>query len=344
MIKKSAKRKTLTPPFPYINDMLDVGYITQRFQNLKRFRPCLYEGNYNIRNLYGVNLKFYGDELGEPGMKLIGYCPTNYKKFDKISPYFIDDLIVQSKRNGCDRSPLELWDNPAFRKKITEHAEIKYGRTDPYVLRESIHDLVHEVGTFRPTNVVSIVKLFFPNDQIDILDPCAGWGDRLIGALACDNVKSYTGVDPNDLLHPRYEQMRLLFGNNKHCEFINSPFEDACLDEKLFDLVMTSPPYFDLEVYNDDPDQSISRYPEIQDWLEYFLFVALEKMVSHLKSGGLLVININDSKDAPISIVKEMLKFMCKMTNVEYLGVLSFSEMIKGKPKSPQPMFIWRKV
>lgn len=90
--------------------------------------------------------------------------------------------------------------------------------------------------------------------SIRVLDPCAGWSDRLAGAILCGPsvVASYHCVDPWDvsinvckrtvgLLSPEEDQGRYIIQQGRA--------EDPTVEFPEVDLVFTSPPYGDLEVY-----------------------------------------------------------------------------------------------
>ena len=71
------------------------------------------------------------------------------------------------------------------------------------------------------------------------------------------------------------------------------PFEEGPIrEEEVFDLVLTSPPFFDLEIYvsNNTVDrQSCTDYPTFVGWLEGFLFPSMAKAWSKLVQGGHMV-------------------------------------------------------
>ena len=64
--------------------------------------------------------------------------------------------------------------------------------------------------------------------------------------------------------------------------------------EKKYDLVFTSPPFFDLEVYENEKSQSISKFNTLEKWKQNFLIPAMEKSVSALEMNGHLVIYVSD--------------------------------------------------
>jgi len=136
-----------------------------------------------------------------------------------------------------------------------------------------------------------------------MLDFSMGWGDRLSGAFASETVEHYVGLDPRKENHPIYEQQRdfytkhtSFFENPTKTTFYESPAEDFDYSDyqDYFDLVFTSPPYFNVERYGDDDTQSWVRYKSIDAWNEHFLHKALEKIIPTIKKGGKMAINIAD--------------------------------------------------
>ena len=91
----------------------------------------------------------------------------------------------------------------------------------------------------------------FGGEGARVLDPCHGWGGRLVGALLAD-VQHYCGVDPDPDTHRGVQLMAdtfLGYCKDSSVELIEAPFEDVTLDEGVYDMALTSPPYFDVEQY-----------------------------------------------------------------------------------------------
>jgi hypothetical protein len=78
-----------------------------------------------------------------------------------------------------------------------------------------------------------------------ILDMNMGWGGRFVGACALD-VEKYTGIDINTKLFKPYKDMTK-FLDNKTKTKITLYFEDSVKFDN--DLVLTSPPYYNIEMY-----------------------------------------------------------------------------------------------
>ena len=60
------------------------------------------------------------------------------------------------------------------------------------------------------------------------------------------------------------------------------------------DFAFSSPPYFDLEVYSDEPTQCYNKFPKLEDWLEGFVRGTIRNIVHMLKPGKVYAINIAD--------------------------------------------------
>jgi hypothetical protein len=180
-----------------------------------------------------------------------------------------------------------------------------------------------------------------------MLDFSMGWGDRLSGAFASETIEHYVGLDPRKENHPIYEEQRdfyqkhtSFFETQTKTNFYQSPAEDFDYSEyqDYFDLVFTSPPYFNVERYSEDDTQSWVRYKSIDAWNEYFLHKSLEKIIPTLKKGGKMAINIADvftSEKGGGKDWKEITQPMCKFLEskgLTYKGCIGM-EMAK-RPNS----------
>lgn len=382
MVNKN--NKNVDYPFPYKKILYTDDDIHKMMNNLKQYnyedRIKILKRNYKIYNLLGSGKKsklksgFTPNELvflGKPTVLI--NKNSDYEDFNLLSDMFNEDCRMRCKWFSAELSPMDYWNKyynkiinqaekkPFFRisnknnntknknKKISKNKLSDIKTSDgAYNLRETLYDMMHkkECTSFRPSNLVAIAKMF--NSQ-KILDFSAGWGDRLIAAISMDdNIKYYCGVDPNPCVHNGYNEMVKFFGvDSKKYMLIESPFEEAKLpSRKKFDLVFTSPPYFDTEDYdpsNINGNQSLERYPSEKKWFNNFLMVSLRKCWKVLESDGHMVIIINQ-RNRNQSYVKDMVMAInCNddFKDSLYLGVISYANK---KIKNPQPMFIWRKV
>ncbi len=320
--------------YPYKKYTMNDEQVHQMFRNLSDYIPEIIQKRYEIKNItFKTNLTY----LGQP--MLLIQRSEDYLKYNLLSEYFQEDCRIRCKRYDQTLSPYEYWINNI--DSTIEYTLNKYKKLNNYTLRESLYELILECTTFRPTVMVSIIKLFSGHH---ILDFSSGWGDRLIGAMACDNlIDFYCGVDPNSCLHPNYNKMINFFGKN-HDKYmmIKSEFQTANVPIKDYDLVFTSPPYFVLEKYSDEETQSIHDNTDVDDWLNNFLFFSLKKCWNLLIDQGHMIININDIRDS-YKFVEKMSNFINVLPGSEYLGVISYGMKKNNNVVSPQPIWIWKK-
>lgn len=174
------------------------------------------------------------------------------------------------------------------------------------------------VGTaFPPFHAKYFADKYLPREGEGIVvDPCAGWGGRLLGTLCVNRPGHvrYYGVDPERRNQVAYKGLvrrlnvylkRELPGKRTGRVFI-APFEDwtqskfARTLRGRVDLVITSPPYFSAEQYNpSNRKQSANRYQTYAAWREQFYRPLMQGAVDLLKPGGVFVLNIANVAEAP---------------------------------------------
>lgn len=162
-------------------------------------------------------------------------------------------------------------------------------------------------NNFNPTAAKALYEAFLPKGGTT-LDFCAGYGGRLLGFLSTQVGSLYVGVEPLSKSYVALDRLASLFDTEKTVRLHHTPFEDFDAGEGVFDLAFSSPPYYTLEIYGDEPTQSVIRYPSYPEWLDRFWFVTLTKTLRALKPGGHLVFSLGGcgSQD----IVGDTIKYM----------------------------------
>ena len=140
---------------------------------------------------------------------------------------------------------------------------------------------------------------------------------------------------------------------NKRVELFNYCAEDTLLGGREFDLVFTSPPYFNIERYTQEDNQSFKKYRKLENWLNDFLFKAIDLSWKHLKPKGHLVLNISDvySNHTINQICDPMNDYISILKGSKYVGCYGYQMMtrpnsgaLKGKTgKFAEPMWVWKK-
>jgi len=313
--------------FPYKRYFTSQASVKQMFEKLKRYnyKDRLMSKKYRLKNV-DLSPQFKGKY-----MALLSK-PSDYEDFNQLS-----DIFQEECRMKChifnNTSPYQFFRNHP--DKIFDYCLKKYKKITIATIRETIYELHPECTSFRPTNIMAMIQMF---KATHILDFSAGWGDRLIGALA-SGVDYYCGIDPNACLHPNYQKMIKFFNRStKQFKMIKSPFQTTKITKKPYDLVFTCPPYFDMETYSYDNDQSISSHKEQEAWYRGFLKASVEKAWKVLISGGYMVLVLNQRNDQ--NYVERIVEFITTQLNSTYLGVISYSD---SSLKNPQPMWIWKK-
>jgi len=288
-----------------------------------------------------------------------------------VSSAYAETARLTAKRLGCP-SMLEAW--CARAGAAAAAAVAKYGGVLSRMnLADAVHDTMgaHEVTCFPPWLAAVVYKYF---GATSVLDPCGGWGDRLFAALALG--LRYVCTDPTPAVHAAYDAMLADVAaagvDTTRVTHVVAPFEDVPLDDPrlagLFDLVMTSPPYFRLEVYSTDANQSVTRaenansaasprydgpmqfvstddveeLPVLAAWCRDFLFPLAANALARLRSGGHLVLAVNDYKG--VHYVHALVAHVATLRGVEFRGVIGheISDIVTANGVLA-PLFVWRK-
>ena len=124
-----------------------------------------------------------------------------------------------------------------------------------------------------------------------LYDPCAGWGGRMLGTLASG--WDYHSCEPNPLTHANLQRM-IEFVNPKTQANIRlqgaETFDVSTIGP--VDIVLTSPPYFNLEVYNHDAEQSYNTHTTYDAWRDGWLTPLINHCLDNLKLEGISAWNV----------------------------------------------------
>jgi hypothetical protein len=210
------------------------------------------------------------------------------KTGEKISMIFNPHRYATPTKRG--KSIIDFFKDDAFLSGIARVTLFKDGKyRDEELLYQVLQLGVNGsqyVNEFPP----HIARDFFISFHAKrILDPCAGWGGRMIGAASVDSF--YHGFEPSTKTYNGLIELGLFlksFKNGFDFRIENKPFEDAVLVDS-YDLALTSPPYYDTEIYSDESTQSCNRYKTFTEWCNGFYLPMIEKVLKH---SGKFVLNV----------------------------------------------------
>ena len=175
-------------------------------------------------------------------------------------------------------SPLDSFNNYSTFLKTLEYS-LKHNKT---VLPDYVHDslIFFNGGVVGfPCAVAKALVMKFSKKGDIIVDPCAGWGGRLLGTVASE--RSYFAFEPWKETFVELKNI-VSFFDMKNAEIINSDFSFQNAP-KSCNLIFTSPPYIDLEIYEKPLNKT--------EWLKLMkdIFDYAEKA---LIPGGYLILNL----------------------------------------------------
>ena len=189
-------------------------------------------------------------------------------------------------QNYKGHSVKSLWTRPCLEKALRFN---RAQHSTPYaseIIRSlSFANGLGKVTMYRPLMAKKVVSYLAIKDgmtDVRILDVCAGWGGRMIGAKSVGyNLPGiqvhYMGIDPCAKTYAALRAIRDELGLT-NVTLINQPAEVALQEldpTAVYDIALTSPPYYNLEIYSDEPTQSVASKDGpnsgYQTWLNTFL-------------------------------------------------------------------------
>jgi hypothetical protein len=266
--------------------------------------------------------------------------------------------LAWTVRCGNRKTPVELFsDDPRFLRAIERRTKLGNAFTDSG-LRKILRSFssTQSVSNFRPTAAAAIYHRLLPDEGGVVWDMSAGFGGRLLGALACDRVDAYIGTDPSTCamdglremaaeLVPMAEQ----FGRRTlEIELHQTGSEDFVPERNSLDCAFSSPSYFGWEQYSDEPTQSHRKFPTQHEWLHGFIGATLRNCAYGLKKSGTLAINIASvaaypnlarvfleyAQDNGWRLIETLQLQLSKMVGLKHIGKSAFKS---------EPIFVFRK-
>jgi hypothetical protein len=175
--------------------------------------------------------------------------------------------------------------NKPYVKKVIEYGVKEEGRPLIHAKYKSYCLYSGTVSGFKPVIARNLYKRYKPTL---ILDPCAGWGGRALGAMSL-NI-NYVGFDTNINLKPAYEKMKSLYPSDSLVDIYFKDSSRADFSQFSYDMVFTSPPYYVrslLEIYENMP-----YYENELDFNNSFLRPMVSNSWKHLKPNGVMALNV----------------------------------------------------
>lgn len=183
---------------------------------------------------------------------------------------------------------------------------------------------------YRPQMAKMICDFYNPKF---VLDPCAGWGGRMLGAVASG--AHYIGFEPNTTTYDNLQRLvKFLQIENKVTLICDDALQMQRYDLPKVDLIITSPPYFDLEIYCKEPTQSVSNHTSYNNWSNAFLKTVIHLCLDRLDEKGVSCWNVG--KVANVDMNDDVLKYHNQYgyKKVKEFKVISSKRQANNKSKN----------
>ena len=262
------------------------------------------------------------------------HADTNPKKFcgnPIIYQYQFNELL-KCRRDTKNYKTIEKWfADPELKEKLWKDT-VKRNRRDkcPYPSPTDVYEC-HRInnGAIVPFKASTAKYIYKKFEAKSVLDPTMGWGGRMLGATSLG--LDYCGFDTNTDLRPGYEKMidDLKLENVKL--FWESSLNEEIIKTLDYDIVLTSPPYENLELY-----QHMTPWETDDQFYKEFLIPLMDLCMKYLKPGGHNCWNISP-------------KMYKKLTEKYGYPVCDFQEDLRQqlgkqfKTKSQDHIYIWKK-
>lgn len=245
--------RTFHSEFPYL---LQRENLTDTIQKISK---------YDLSRIYDSKSKTFRNNISSLG---VNYLKSNFESYWHSS--FRDN-----------KTPVDAWNDDEIMKKVVKY-RIGLNNSNE-VFDFSLHQLIrglsarrYTISFFKPLLAAAIYKHFLGDIKNPIvIDPCAGFGGRMLGFKSVYPNGEYIGIEPNI---DTYNELVKLSKNFSSIQLHNCKLEDY-VGNKDCDLTFTSIPYFDKETYSKNV-----KYNNFKHWKSTF--------IENLMSYNNLIINL----------------------------------------------------
>ena len=186
-----------------------------------------------------------------------------------------------------------------------------------------------------------------------VLDFSAGWGDRLTGFLASDTVERIVLIDPRKGSIINCHKQHEFVNSSKNLKTYARGAEEVLpeLDANVFDLIISSPPYFNLEHYGETDEerrgQIRDKVKTVDAFINVFLKPVLLECARVLKPGGTLVLNLDDCHNAKHVLCRPALDILSSVLQLQGTAGLrkgnGYGKSHQKTAAKSEPLYIFKK-
>lgn len=239
----------------------------------------------------------YNEVEGINGQATIGLGNNQGQSINRFC--FPNMMTAEPKGRGSNSLKDRFLDDTKLRRAIRICFEFRTGDNlaSPTALRRALELVTGEnIQNFKPQNARAIVEYLCPILWGNVYDYSAGYGGRLLGISGSNLSYNYAAVDPNTetIEYLNYLNDCIYDSLGRRGTIIKNVSE-AYQPEDV-DLAFSSPPYFNLEKYSDEPTQCMNQFKTLDEWFEGYVVPTMQNIYKGLNKDGIFATNIADYK------------------------------------------------
>ena len=261
---------------------------------------------------------------------------------------------ARRKTKYRNHSFVEMWNRKDRRDKMMEFAKRIHKKDKKRTILSAIKSAIDlQWGSVNTMRAAAAIHMYKKYNATKVLDFTAGWGARMIAAMALDI--DYIGIDSNTSLKPGYEKLIKLLKpyTNSKVKMIWSEAQKVNLSKVgKYDYVFTSPPYEYLEVYENMTNYekkgskisqpSSSQKIKLDDSAQFydeFLVPTLKNAYKYLPKNKYICLNMPDI------MYDKIKKRWKKVTRCEDYSIVKRAGGPTGKDnrRGKELIFCWKK-
>lgn len=215
---------------------------------------------------------------------------SQFKPGMKLCQHFCDNFW--SIENAAGMSFEKAWQDPVIMDQVLAWGRSGMSQLWMSWIRRAVFMAagLPNSSFYRPHFAKQIIEMTGLR-QGKLFDPCAGWGGRMLGTVASG--WHYTACEPNPDTYANLVHMADFISAQNHVQLYSNPVENLTMDpEYRFDVILTSPPYFNLERYHTEDHQSYVKHPTYEQWRDQWLVPLINRCLDHLDPQGISAWNV----------------------------------------------------
>ena len=239
--------------------------------------------------------------LAKDHLTLDPHIPLGNNQGQSINRFcFPNMMTAEPKGRGSNSLKDRFYDDRKLERAIRLCFEHRDGSNlvSPTALRRALELVTGEnIQNFKPLNARAIVEYLCPTLWGNVYDYSAGYGGRLLGITTSKMRYNYVGIDPNTETVAYLNYLNdLIYDTVGNRGTIVQNVSEVYRPDGLVDLAFSSPPYFNLEKYCDEPTQCMNRYTTLDEWFEGYVVPTMCNIHNGLDEEGIFATNIADYK------------------------------------------------